>query len=128
MGAMIGIDTMVLLGSLAFVLAENARRETGSCAAIDSPRMRLLAIGTNLAAFAFVIGLHIVGGAVGINRYVGMPTPAWAESMKPWVFAGTGILTFVFFALLVGAWLPRAFRRSRVTRVASEPVTGPDAA
>src|SRR5690606_25892270 len=67
MGAMIGIDTMVLLGALAFVLAENARRETGSCAAIDSPRMRLLAIGANAAAFAFVIGLHVVGGAVGVN-------------------------------------------------------------
>ncbi len=111
MGAMIGIDTMVLLGALAFVLAENARRERGSSAIIDSGRMRALVIGTNLAAFAFVIGLHVVGGAVGLNRYVGLPAPVWSEALKPWVFAGAGALTFVFFAILVGAWLRLAFRR-----------------
>src|SRR5262249_15602402 len=87
MGAMIGIDTTVLLGALAFLLAENARLECGSCAVIDSQRMRALVIGTNAAAFTFVTGLHVVGAAVGINRYVGLPAPAWSEALKPWVFA-----------------------------------------
>jgi nitric oxide reductase subunit B len=110
MGAMIGIDTMVLFGALAFLLAENARRESGSSALIDSSRMRGLVIGTNAAALAFVAGLHVVGGVVGVNRYLGLPAPAWSEAMKPWVFAGAGTVTFVFFAVLVGAWFRQAFR------------------
>jgi hypothetical protein len=111
MGTMIGIDTMVLLGALAFVIAERARRETGSSDRVDSRFMKLLAIGTNHSTLLFVVGLHVVGGVVGMNRYVGNATPDWCVTLTPWVFAVGGGLAFVFFALLVASWLPQVFRR-----------------
>ena len=102
MGAMIGIDSMILLAALSWILAER------TC---ESRWLKPIGIGFNVSAASLVAWLTIAGCVVGFTRYQRMPAPEWLTASNPVVFALTGIATAVFLALLTAIMLREAFRR-----------------
>jgi hypothetical protein len=107
MGAEIGIDSMILLGALAWILTE-----LHGPAGTSSRLARIGAKGFNHGAALLVVCLLGWGLATGVTRYEGTGLPAWLAKAGPLAFAATGGLTAAFLSLLLAAWLPLAFRRA----------------
>lgn len=115
MGATIGIDTMILLGALSWILPRVA---AGAGARIDTRGMRVAIVGLNVSVAALVIWLHISGLTTGITRAAFGPgepyvRPAWLGASNGIAFALTGGLSIVFFSHLLATLMPAAFRASR---------------
>jgi len=117
MGAMIGIDTMILLGAAIWILAEHlqAREGEGASAVLHSPGMRRIVIGLNLSVAALVLWLHVIGVATGVTRATFAPgetyvPPAWVAASSGIGFAAFGSLALLFFILLLVKLWPVAFR------------------
>ena len=104
MGAMIGIDSMVLLAFVAWRVGETAQL-----------RMRILLL--NVALLGFVAWLHVAGVADGVARIDADPAAITAFAYRPewlraWLYpllALFGTVTAVGLAALWARWLPRAF-------------------
>jgi nitric oxide reductase subunit B len=117
MGATIGIDTMVLLGAIIWILGEHMRAREGEAAseALHTVSMRRIILGLNIGVAALVGWLHVSGVITGVTRAAFAPgetyvPPAWLAAWNGILFAATGTLALVFFvALLVRLW-PAAFR------------------
>lgn len=114
MGATIGIDTMILLGALLWVLPQVAGR--GEPAAAVSIRRAI--IGVNVGIAALVLWLHVSGLVTALTRVRLAPDaayvpPAWLVSSNGIVFAAAGALAAAFFAGLLARLLPAAFRSDR---------------
>ena len=122
MGAMIGIDTMILLGAAIWILSEHiqAREGEGAWDTLHTPAMRWSLIGLNLSVAGLVIWLHVVGTAVGVTRAVHAPgeayvPPDWVSAWSGIGFAAFGMLSLIFFAWLLAQLMPPAFRYFRVS-------------
>ncbi len=117
MGAMIGIDTMILVGAIIWILGEHLQVREGPDGAVSlhTRAMRRIVTGLNLSVGALVIWLHVVGVTVGVTRAAHAPgetyvPPGWITAWSGIGFAVTGALALVFFvALLLKLW-PPAFR------------------
>jgi heme/copper-type cytochrome/quinol oxidase subunit 1 len=115
MGATIGIDTMILLGAILWVMPE----VVGAGAGLDGvagARIRRAIGGLNLGVAALVAWLHVSGLVTAVTRARLAPDdpylpPAWLGAWNGPLFAGTGGLAAVFFAALLAQLLPAAFRR-----------------
>ena len=117
MGATIGIDTMVLLGALIWILGEHLQAREGEEASkvLHTPRMRAIVVGLNISVAALVGWLHVSGAITGISRagfapgeiYVG---PAWLAAWNGILFAATGFFALLFFTALLARLIPIAFR------------------
>jgi nitric oxide reductase subunit B len=122
MGATIGIDTMVLLGALIWILGEHLQAREGEDASkvLHNPSMRAIVVGLNISVAALVGWLHLSGTITGISRagfapgeiYVG---PAWLAAWNGIIFAATGFLALIFFTALLARLIPIAFRYWWVT-------------
>lgn len=117
MGATIGIDTMVLLGALIWILSEHLQGREGEEASsvLHTPTMRRTVLGLNLSVAALVVWLHVSGVVTGVTRARFAPdeaylAPAWLSTWSPIVFASTGALALVFFGALLRQLAPVAFR------------------
>ncbi|HEX9729590.1 MAG TPA: cbb3-type cytochrome c oxidase subunit I [Gemmatimonadales bacterium] len=116
MGATIGIDTMILLGGVFWVLGEFLGRRglPVTRTALDTRNMRRIIIGLNLGVAALVVWLHVSGLVTAIHRAALAPNesyvaPAWLGASSGIMFALTGAVVIVFFALLLARVMPRAF-------------------
>ncbi len=112
MGATIGIDTMILLGALFWILPRIAG-DTNTL--VDTRGMQMAIVGLNVAVAALVLWLHISGLTTGITRAAFAPgeayvQPAWLSASNGIAFAVTGSLSIVFFTILLAALIPAAFR------------------
>lgn len=117
MGATIGIDTMVLLGALIWILGEHLQAREGEEASkvLHTPSMRAIVVGLNISVAALVGWLHVSGAITGISRagfapgeiYVG---PAWLAAWNGILFAATGFFALLFFTALLARLIPIAFR------------------
>ncbi|MEE9312544.1 MAG: cbb3-type cytochrome c oxidase subunit I [Planctomycetota bacterium] len=88
MGAELGIDTMVLLGTTAYLITKISGVE--SIAKVNSMKKRISAL--SFFAFVLVAWLSISGLVHGIYRYNGEPSPDWIIHSRPlFVIAGTGL-------------------------------------
>ena len=114
MGAMLGIDTMILLGAAAFLiedrLGERAR------AALHGVTTRRLIVALNVSVAALAVWLHAAGIADGVARYQAGAAPGFsyrpdglAASMAP-VFALTGAGLFICLGWLLARWVPLTLR------------------
>lgn len=117
MGATIGIDTMVLLGALIWILGEHliAREGEGADGVLHTRRMRGLVIGLNLAVAGLVGWLHLSGLITGVTRAAFAPgeayiAPVWLAAWNGILFAATGFVTLLFFGALIDRLFPVAFR------------------
>jgi heme/copper-type cytochrome/quinol oxidase subunit 1 len=117
MGATIGIDTMVLLGALIWILGEHLRAREGEAASevLHTPGMKRTVIGLNLGVAALVLWLHVSGLATGVTRLGFAPgepyvAPAWLARWNGVLFASTGAVALVFFVALLLRLYPVAFR------------------
>jgi len=117
MGATIGIDTMVLLGAIIWIIGEHLRAQEGQGASdvLHTPAVRRRVLGLNLAVAALVVWLHVSGTVTGVTRLGLAPdepylAPAWLARWNGVLFASTGMLVLVFFALLLASLVPPAFR------------------
>ena len=116
MGATIGIDSMILLGALFWILGEFLSRSDGQEARVlDSVQMRRLLIGLNVSVAALVAWLHVAGLVTGVTRMGFAPgepyiPPAWLGASSGLVFTLTGAAAVVFFTLILRVLLPASFR------------------
>jgi len=117
MGATIGIDTMVLLGAIIWIIGEHLRAREGEAASevLHTRGMRLTIVGLNLAVVALVGWLHVSGAVTGVTRLGLAPNeaylaPAWLAVWNGVLFAATGALVLLFFTLLLARLVPTAFR------------------
>lgn len=117
MGATIGIDTMVLIGAIIWILGEHIRAREGAdaSAVLHTAAMRRIVVGLNVGVAALVGWLHISGTVTGVSRagfapgetYVG---PQWLTEWNGILFALTGFVALVFFVALLAKLMPVAFR------------------
>jgi hypothetical protein len=117
MGATIGIDTMVLIGALIWILGEHlvAREGAGASEVLHTPTIRSIVIGLNVGVAALVVWLHVSGTITGVTRAAYAPGetyagPAWLAASNGIVFATTGFVALVFFAALLVKLFGPAFR------------------
>lgn len=122
MGATIGIDTMVLIGAIIWILGEHMQAREGESAAtvLHTPAMRRIVIGLNLAVAALVGWLHVSGTVTGVTRAAFAPgevyvPPAWLATWNGILFAATGFIALLFFVALLAKLWPLAFRYWWVT-------------
>ncbi len=123
MGAMIGIDTMILLGALIWILSEHLRAREGESAwkTLHTSAIRRTVVRLNLSVAALVIWLHVVGVAVGITRAAYAPgeayvAPEWVSAYSGIGFAVSGMLVLIYFGQLLNQLFPSAFRYFWVAR------------
>lgn len=117
MGATIGIDTMVLIGAIIWILGEHLQAREGADAAsvLHTAAMRRIVIGLNAAVFALVAWLHVSGTVTGVSRAGFAPGETYVppSCLAAWngvVFAGTGFVALLFFTALLVKLTPLAFR------------------
>jgi nitric oxide reductase subunit B len=117
MGATIGIDTMVLLGALIWILGEHVGARDGEAAAsvLHTVSMRWIVIGLNVSVAALVGWLHLSGTITGIARAGFAPGEvyvpiSWLAQWNGIIFAATGFFVLIFFGALLSKMLPLSFR------------------
>lgn len=117
MGATIGIDTMVLLGAIIWILGEHlgAREGADASTVLHTPSMRRIVVGLNVAVALLVGWLHLSGTVTGVTRAAFAPNdvyvpPAWLATWNGVLFAATGFVAVVFFVALLARLWPVAFR------------------
>ena len=115
MGTEIGIDSMILLGGISWILSEILLRRGGTDASLQTARMRCWIVGFNWATVLLIAWLHIWGAVVGYTRYQHLPPPRWLRESSSLVFAGTGLAAALFLALLLAGWIRLAFRGATET-------------
>lgn len=117
MGATIGIDTMVLLGAIVWILSEHLQAREGerASAVLHTPGMRRVVVGLNFSVAALVLWLHGSGLVTGVTRAGFAPgevyvPPAWLANWNGILFATTGFAVLLFFVALLTRLMPVAFR------------------
>ena len=117
MGAMIGIDTMILLGAIIWILGEHLQAREGEAASVTlhTSAVRRIVLGLNLSVAALVVWLHVVGVATGVTRATFAPgepyvPPGWVTAYSGLGFALSGSLALIFFIMLLAKLWPVAFR------------------
>ncbi len=122
MGATIGIDTMVLIGAIIWILGEHLMTRDGpdGAAILHDDYMKRVVVGLNLSVAALVLWLHLSGTVTGISRAGFAPgetyvPPQWLATWNGVIFAATGALALAFFSALLVRLIPPAFRYWWVT-------------
>ena len=117
MGATIGIDTMILLGAIIWILGEHLQAREGELASsvLHTQSMKRIVVGLNLGVTALVLWLHVSGVITGVTRAGFAPgetyvPPTWLAAWNGILFAATGFVALVFFVLLLARLIPIAFR------------------
>ena len=117
MGATIGIDTMVLIGAIIWILGEHlvAREGEEAASVLNTEVMRRIVVGLNLRVAALVGWLHLSGTITGISRAGFAPgevyvPPTWLPMWNRRLVAATGFIALVFFLALLWKLIPLAFR------------------
>lgn len=117
MGATIGIDTMVLIGAIIWILGEHLAAREGEAAAgvLHTVEMRRIVVGLNLGVAALVGWLHLSGTITGVNRAGFAPGEvyvplAWLPMWNGILFTATGFIALFFFVALLWKLMPIAFR------------------
>jgi nitric oxide reductase subunit B len=125
MGATIGIDTMILLGAVIWIVAEFLTMRDGADAAkvLHGRRMRWSVIGLNVGTALLVVWLHIQGIVTGVTRMQFAPEetyvpPSWLGASSGIMFVITGTMVFVFFVSVLMTLTPLVFRSLRPREVA----------
>ena len=120
MGATIGIDTMILLGAVIWIVGEylRAREDETASDPLHCARMRWSVVGLNVGVALLVVWLHVAGVVTGITRMRLAPAeaylpPAWLGASSGLVFALTGAIAFLFFSSVLTTLFPLAFRSFR---------------
>ena len=130
MGATIGIDTMVLLGAIMWILSEHLQARDGEEASrtLHTPGMRRTVVGLNLSVAVLVLWLHVSGTVTGVTRAGFAPgeiylPPTWLAEWNGILFATTGFVALTFFVALLMKLFPVAFRHWWVSE---RPLAQPD--
>ena len=121
MGAMIGIDTMILFGAIIWILAEalGAVGEHEEVQLLKGAYFAKSMIGLNISVALLVGWLHFSGFMTGIYRLRFAPgetyiSPTWLVASNAVMFAATGILCFAFFIAVLKILCPLAFQEKIV--------------
>jgi len=123
MAGMVGLDTMAMLGALAWLLSE---RDERAAALLASAAMRRRVVVLNLAIAVLVLWLHGAGAWDGVTRYLA-PTTAEAFSWRsgafstalPAVLLVSGVVAFFSFVSLLWSWFGLAFAARRARALVS---------
>ena len=117
MGATIGIDTMILLGAVIWILSEHLQAREGELASavLHTAGVKGIVVGLNLSVAALVMWLHVSGVITGVTRAGFSPgetyvPPTWLANWNGVLFAATGMVALLFFVLLLARLVPVAFR------------------
>ena len=117
MGATIGIDTMILLGAVIWILSEHLQAREGELASavLHTAGVKGIVVGLNLSVAALVLWLHVSGVITGVTRAGFSPgetyvPPTWLANWNGVLFTATGVVALLFFVLLLARLVPVAFR------------------
>jgi hypothetical protein len=117
MGATIGIDTMILLGAVIWILSEHLQAREGELASavLHTAGVKGIVVGLNLSVAALVLWLHVSGVITGVTRAGFSPgetyvPPTWLANWNGVLFTATGMVALLFFVLLLARLVPVAFR------------------
>ena len=117
MGATIGIDTMILLGAVIWILSEHLQAREGELASavLHTAGVKGIVVGLNLSVAALVLWLHVSGVITGVTRAGFSPgetyvPPTWLANWNGVLFAATSVVALLFFVLLLARLVPVAFR------------------
>jgi len=117
MGATIGIDTMILLGAVIWILSEHLQAREGELASavLHTAGVKGIVVGLNLSVAALVLWLHVSGVITGVTQAGFSPgetyvPPTWLANWNGVLFAATGVVALLFFVLLLARLVPVAFR------------------
>ena len=126
MGSELAIDTYILLGVFAYVLATIfPKRETGE-ALFAGPELRRTVGFMNGFLVALFTLLMVSGVTTGIHRYFARPNPEWLD-LVPYGFVVFGFGLAYFLLKLLAAWAPLFLRPSPLKNWAdSRPPAGAD--
>lgn len=123
MGAMIGIDTMLLLGAIFWILSEYAVQQGGPGAdeslRLQGARWRVIAL--NAGVVLLVTWLHVSGLVTAFTRMKLAPgqsylPPTWLSGVNGLMFTLTGGVAAVAFAVLLVRLWPTAYRAFHLKR------------
>ena len=105
MGSELAIDTYILLGLFAWVLATIFPKREAHTRIIHSPRVARAILGLNVSLVGLVAILLASGVTTGIQRAQGKPMPAWLDYFPfGLLLFGSGVAVFLVVILL--SWLP----------------------
>ncbi len=117
MGAMIGIDSMILLGAVFWILSEHMQAREGGSGwdILHTAASRRTLLGLNLSVAGLVTWLHVTGVTTGVTRALHAPgeayvPPEWLSAYDGAGLAVFGTLALVFFGLLLLQLVRPAFR------------------
>ena len=113
MGAMIGIDAMVLFAAISWILVENRSEEDQEedCR-VQSVRFRFIAVGFNISVAMMIAWLTVSGAIMAVYRYEGLASPDWLAVSSPFILFGTGLLSVAFLGKLLDNWLHLLFKKN----------------
>jgi len=104
MGAMIGIDAMVLFAAMTWMTIEIYQRHGYEPTVLESAKFRRWIVGLNIGVVLLVGSLTIYGLITAGYRYMGLAEPSWAIGSKYFIFAGSGVIAASFFGKLLDVW------------------------
>ncbi|MCZ6869075.1 MAG: cbb3-type cytochrome c oxidase subunit I, partial [Gammaproteobacteria bacterium] len=92
MGATIGIDTMILLGAIIWILSEHLQAREGELATsvLHTRGVKGIVVGLNLGVAALVLWLHASGVITGVSRAAFSPGETYVP--PTWLAAWNGVL------------------------------------
>ncbi|MCP5070756.1 MAG: cbb3-type cytochrome c oxidase subunit I, partial [bacterium] len=105
MGSELAIDSYILLGVFAWLLASLFPKRESIESVINAPLVRRTLFVLNTALILLVACLLVGGLAVGVTRYLGQPRPQWMKAF-PVAFALLGGIVGYGLLRIVTAWLP----------------------
>ena len=120
MGSELAIDTYVLLGAFSFLLTQYFPKREVVDEVIDGPAVERTILILNTSLIVLFATLMFRGLAVGVNRYLGEPMPAWLDDAFPAVFVISGLAMGYGLLRLILCWVP-LFTDARTHKLFTEP-------
>jgi nitric oxide reductase subunit B len=105
MGSMIGVDSFILLGTIAWLMSQYFPG--------IQPKPKLFKIPgriLSVSLFLMVMGMSAIGISIGVHRYNEIAPPGWTSELTSFTFPVLGGLMALAILQIVSHWLAIIFR------------------
>ena len=109
MGAMIGIDGMVLFAAFCWLIKDMKSGPESKLTIFEASYLRRLVIGLNVGVALLVVWLTFEGTITGIWRYDELAAPDWLSTIQNYLLFFFGLIAVWYLAQLLIVWLRLIF-------------------